>query len=123
MITKAPEAFVAKVQAAIVEHDPDEVVDELALQKAAYYIHCGMGCAAFEEHTCITKEREGWCYDVKSVFPDDGNVFEIYEIIKFVASFQAPCGHQAYKQATASALYPSRHIIACGEHTCNNYVH
>jgi hypothetical protein len=111
MINKAPESFVAKVQAAIVENDPEGVVrdlDELTLQKTAYYIF----------FTFQDSQAPGGV-----AFPDDHNVAEIFDIIKFVSSFEAPCGHQAYKQVTTGPLLLGRSIIACGERACNNYIY
>lgn len=94
------EEYVSKVQTAILAHDPNEAdtLDELALQRAAYYIY----------------------FNFADAFPDDGNVYNIYDIVKFTSPFRAPCGHQAYKQVTTSPR-ESRSVIACGHSLCNNY--
>lgn len=66
------EEFEAKVKAAILEHDPEEVAtfDELAAKKAAYYIYYGMGVHDYD------------------TFPNAGNVYELYDVIKFVAGYK-----------------------------------
>src|SRR5882757_3186758 len=99
MQTQAPIEFIDKIRAAIISWDPTEVesIDELAVQKAAYYIAFGSG-------------HEDQLHNIT-----DGYVYGIYDIIKFVEPFQASCGHQAYKQVIMA--------IACGEMNCNNYIH
>jgi hypothetical protein len=70
--SKAPESFVAKVQAAVLAYDPQEIAtfDELAAKKAAYYIYFGAGI-------------EDQLHNVT-----DDYIYNVYDVIKFVSSYK-----------------------------------
>jgi hypothetical protein len=71
MLNQAPEEFVQQIKKAILAWDPMEVdtYDELACRKAAYYIKFGY----------VDGERRPIT---------DGDVYYIYDVIKFVGSYE-----------------------------------